>query len=125
MPDPKSILVVGQCSVDGPRIQTYLESLDPGIRVRRLQSDDEFEDQSVANADLILFNRELVGEFRSREGIQLIRALHDRYPDVKLMLVSDYDDAQNEACDAGALPGFGKRDLGTDRATRVVRDALS
>jgi hypothetical protein len=41
-----------------------------------------------------------------------------------MMLVSNYADAQQAAVAAGALPGFGKRELGTPRVSQLIRDAL-
>jgi hypothetical protein len=43
---------------------------------------------------------------------------------MKMMLVSNYPDAQAAAEKAGALPGFGKRDIGSPRVKELLRDAL-
>ena len=51
--------------------------------------------------------------------------LKARLPELKMMLVSNYPDAQAEAIAAGALPGFGKRELGSERVTKLLREALS
>jgi hypothetical protein len=40
------------------------------------------------------------------------------------MLVSNYPDAQAAAVAAGALPGFGKRELGSARIPELIRSAL-
>ncbi len=40
------------------------------------------------------------------------------------MLVSNYADAQKEAVEAGALPGFGKADLGDGQTHERLRNAL-
>jgi len=53
-----------------------------------------------------------------------IRQLREEYPDQKAILVSDYEDAQEEAAGAGALPGFGKADIGSPKFTDTVRSAL-
>ena len=45
--------------------------------------------------------------------------------DVKMMLVSNYPDAQAAAVEAGALPGFGKRDIGSPRVKELLRQALT
>jgi hypothetical protein len=41
-----------------------------------------------------------------------------------MMLVSNYPDAQAAAVAAGAVPGFGKREIGTPRVAQVIREAL-
>ena len=50
--------------------------------------------------------------------------LRQRYPDQKVVLVSDHDAAQDEATQNGALPGFGKQDLGSPKFEECVRQAL-
>jgi hypothetical protein len=46
------------------------------------------------------------------------------HPNVRTMLVSNYPEAQQEALAAGALPGFGKRELSTPRVTQLLRNAV-
>jgi hypothetical protein len=41
------------------------------------------------------------------------------------MLVSNYADAQQAAVAAGALPGFGKREIGTPKVKELLRSALA
>ena len=41
-----------------------------------------------------------------------------------MMLVSNYEDAQNEAVAAGALPGFGKASLGQPHMLARLRPLL-
>ena len=55
---------------------------------------------------------------------ELIRLLKKNHPELKVMLVSNYEDAQEAAVSAGALPGFGKREIGTDKVRDLLRDAL-
>ena len=45
-------------------------------------------------------------------------------PSLKMMLVSNYPEAQQEAIVAGALPGFGKREIGSRRVVDLLRTAL-
>jgi hypothetical protein len=74
--------------------------------------------------DLILFNRELGYGFDPDQGADAIRMLRPTLPNVKMMLISNYPDAQQEAVAAGALPGFGKRELGSPRVLQLLREAL-
>jgi len=74
--------------------------------------------------DLILFNRELDYGFEPATGVEMIRALKSRYPHVRMMLISNYADAQAAAVAAGAVPGFGKREIGSARVRQVLRDAM-
>jgi hypothetical protein len=54
----------------------------------------------------------------------VIKLLGRSYPHTKFMLVSNYPDAQAAAVAAGALPGFGKREIGQPRVAQLIREAL-
>ena len=73
----------------------------------------------------MLLNRELTWGFAESEGVELIRHLRTTHPNVKTMLVSNYPEAQAEALQAGAYPGFGKREIGSAKVGQVIRDALA
>ena len=117
------ILLVGHCGVDGPRMQSQIRDFLDHADVIRINSLCDLQRAVDEGADLLLINREPLG-FEPKLGQDLIRELRDRYPDQKLVLVSDYDDAQEEATEAGALPGFGKSDIGSPRFEQAIRTAL-
>ncbi len=71
---------------------------------------------------MLVVNREPVGFDTS--GIEMIRDVRAEHPEQKALLVSDYDDAQAEAEQAGALPGFGKKEIGSPGLIDVVERAL-
>jgi hypothetical protein len=120
---PTRILLVGHCGVDGPRLQSELVSCFDSADVQRVNSDADLKRACDQGADLLLINREPLG-FSPRLGVDLIQELHSQYPDQKLMLVSDYADAQEEAQGAGAIPGIGKGDIGSSKFEETIRRAL-
>jgi two-component system, chemotaxis family, chemotaxis protein CheY len=71
-------------------------------------------------------NRMLDGEFQLQMGAELVREVVQRSAAKKpaLMLVSNYPEAQAEAQEAGALPGFGKRELHAPTTGERIRAAL-
>jgi DNA-binding NtrC family response regulator len=95
--------------------------------VTTLSADDPKQlDRALAEGvDLVLLNRELGYAFDDAAGVDLIRTLHTRHPQLKLVLVSNYPAAQSAAQSAGALPGFGKRDLGSPRVLQLLKAALA
>src|SRR6266550_3518158 len=118
------VLLVGHCGPDNSYMRMVVRSADPGAQV--VMADDQRElraalDQGV---DLILFNRELGYGFDEEYGVDVIKYLKSNYPSLKMMLVSNYPEAQQEAIAAGALPGFGKREIGSRRVVDLLRDAL-
>jgi two-component system chemotaxis response regulator CheY len=115
------VLSIGQCGVDGPAISKLLtERL--GVQVDSADSIAEAQ-QKVQAADysLVLINRQLAADGAS--GIELIDLLSP-LSDAPLMLVSDYEEAQQEAQQKGAIPGFGKSDLYDEATLTRLRKAL-
>ena len=119
----KRILLVGHCGVDGPRLQREIASQFKSVEADRIHSMDDLEQAVAKGADLLLVNREPLG-FEPLMGVDLIRQLHEEFPDQKAILVSDHEEAQEEAEQAGALPGFGKADIDSPKFARTVRSAL-
>ena len=117
-----SVILVGHCGVDGPRLQREISSRIPGTDVVRVNSTADLERTLGDGADLFLVNREPVGF--DEDGLDIIRDIRDPHPTAKVMLVSDYPEAQEAAVQAGALPGFGKGEMGAESLTDTVRQAL-
>ena len=61
----------------------------------------------------------------SERAVDVIKYLSGNYPTLKMILVSNYSDAQSAAVAAGALPGFGKRELGSQRVVNLLKEALA
>lgn len=91
--------------------------------VEMINSTRDLEAQ-MRGADLALVNRVLDGDFETDEGVELIR-LRAGGGKMRWMLVSNYADAQVAAEAAGALPGFGKAEVNSDKARRRLVDALA
>ena len=119
---PQSVILVGHCNIDGPRLQWEISAKIPGADVVRVNTNADLRRYLENRADLFLVNREPVGF--NEEGLDLIRQIHQDCPDVKVMLVSDYPEAQDAAVQAGALKGFGKSEFGSDSLTDTVKQAL-
>jgi CheY-like chemotaxis protein len=83
--------------------------------------------RSLPTARLLLINRTLDGEYDLQTGVELIRQLKDapQPPRAALMLVSNFPEAQAEALAAGAVPGFGKRDMYSPETKRRILDAIA
>ena len=122
---PKKIVLVGHCGPDSTFLRITVGKADRGAQV--LAADDSAELRRLLDdgVDLLLFNRQLDYGFDDHEGVAVIRKLRAFYPNVKMMLVSNYPEAQAAAVAAGALPGFGKREMGSPRVAELLRDALA
>jgi hypothetical protein len=120
----KKVVLVGHCGPDSSYLKLAVSRAGKDVQV--LAADDSTELQRVLDggADLLLFNRLLDFGFDTTEGVVAIRNLRPHYPNVKMMLVSNYVDAQAAAVAEGALPGFGKRDVNSPRVAEMIRSAL-
>src|SRR4051812_47044334 len=121
---PARVVLVGHCGVDAPRLEKEVSQCLGKAEVITVKNEDALEDAIEDGADLLLFNRELPFGFEESEGLDVMREIRDRHPNLKMMLVSDRKDAQGEAEDLGALPGFGKSQLGSDAVGRCLRSAI-
>jgi DNA-binding NtrC family response regulator len=118
------IILVGHCGVDAPRLEKAVSKCLPRADVISVNCEEQLQEICDEGADLLLINRQLPFGFESEEGIELIEEMQQMHPDVKMILVSDRPDAQEQAKRAGAVDGFGKADLGSSRIAEVLKDAL-
>src|ERR1700678_2730956 len=121
----KKVGLVGHCGPDSSYLRMTIGSIDRGVQILAADDDDSLSRLLGGGVSLLLFNRVLDFGFDEKEGIAIIRKLHKHDPNLKMMLVSNYPEAQAAAVAAGALPGFGKRDLGSPRVKELLRAALA
>jgi hypothetical protein len=120
----KKVALVGHCGPDSSFLRMAVSSADRSVQVLMVDDAGELNKLLADGVDLLLLNREMPYGFDDDEGVGIIRKLRPNYPGVKMMLVSNYPDAQAAAVAAGAVPGFGKREIGTPRVAQVIREAL-
>ena len=120
----KKIALVGHCGPDSSFLRMAISSADRSATILAADDSSELNKLLTDGVDLLLLNREMPYGFEDSEGVGLIRKLRSKHPAVKMMLVSNYPDAQAAAVKAGALPGFGKREIGSSRVNELLRDAL-
>jgi hypothetical protein len=119
----RRIVLVGHCGYDGSMLRAAAVKLAPGVEVTAADSAAALA--CVADRhSLLLVNRVLDGGFATSNGIALIRELAGRGDPPRMMLISNYADAQAAAEQAGARPGFGKADVGKPLAAQRMAAAL-
>jgi two-component system chemotaxis response regulator CheY len=121
----KKVVLVGHCGPDSSYLRLTISKAIPDAKLVAADDDAELKQALDNGVDLILFNRELDYGFSETKGVELIRKLSRFYPKTAMVLVSNYPDAQQAAVQAGALPGFGKRELGSPRVSQLLRDAVT
>ena len=121
---PKKIALVGHCGPDSSFLRIAVSKAQREATILSIDDDSDLKRALDDGVDLLLLNRQLDYGFDTHEGVALLKKIRSKYPAVKAMLVSNYADAQAAAVAEGALPGFGKREIGTPRVNELLRDAL-
>jgi hypothetical protein len=121
----KKVVLVGHCGPDSSYLRIAISRVGKDVQVLSADDGGELNRVLAQNPDLLLFNRQLDFGFDDDEGVAVMRKLRPHYPGLKMMLVSNYPEAQAAAVAEGALPGFGKRELNTPRVQELIRDALA
>ena len=121
----KRVALIGHCGPDSSFLRLAVQKAGRDIKVVAADTSDELQEVIEDGVALLLFNRVLDFGFEEEEGVEVIRRLRAQHPELKMMLVSNYPKSQADAVAAGALPGFGKRDIGSPRVTELIRDALA
>ncbi len=96
----------------------------PRATVTMADTDAELAAVLETGSDLLLFNRVLEVGFADSDGTALLRKVKMQHPEQKVMMVSNYPETQRDAEAAGALPGFGKREIGSDQVKQRLAAAL-
>jgi len=122
---PKKVVLVGHCGPDSSYLRMSVQKALQDVVITMADDDSDLQKLIAAGVDLLLVNRTLDYGFASEGGAELIKHLRAENPELRAMLVSNYPEAQAEAVAAGALPGFGKRELGSPRVVQVLRDAVA
>lgn len=122
------IALVGHCGPDSFALRSAAGRAVPGAGIV-FANDARAAEVEFEKADLLLVNRVLDGEFESVEGVGLIRALVSRpvragARRAAVMLVSNFAEAQKDAVAAGAGPGFGKKEMNSERVRGLIRAAV-
>ena len=119
----KTVLSVGQCGPDQTALAGFLNA---HFDVQILTSDllpDTLETLRGRTVDLVLINRKLDADYS--DGMEILTSIREdpALRDIPVMIISNFDDAQQAAVAAGAARGFGKAEL-SDPATRDTVAAI-
>lgn len=120
----KRVLSVGQCGADHGGLRWALQGEFGAEVVPARSAAEALEKLRHGEYALVLVNRVLDAD--GSPGVDVVRAVkgEEALRRVPVMLVSNYQDAQEEAVAAGAEPGFGKAALGRPEMLERVRPFL-
>jgi len=117
------VLSIGQCAADHAAISRVLADQFQAAVIPVDSEEQVFLELRRAPVNLVLVNRILDADGGS--GLEFIRRWKKQEPHIPIMLVSNYEDAQQEAGQIGAVLGFGKAALGQPAMLDRVRPYLA
>ena len=118
------VLDVGQCNADNYRISELLtQNFD--VRVDRSHSlAQAIESASKKTYDLILINRLLDADGSAGMDVLTSLKLNPSSAEIPVMIISNFQDAQDLAVENGAVAGFGKSALDSEETLTMLKQYL-
>ncbi len=117
----KTVGLIGHCGFDSASLTGMVREIDSQIAVTQVAPGSI---KDLGSDTLILVNRQLGGGWDFPDGVELIRKYAHGENAPRLMLISNYEDAQQHAIEAGGRPGFGKSELSDPAATERLKQAI-
>jgi two-component system chemotaxis response regulator CheY len=119
----RKVLSVGQCGIDHPAIRRLLQHKFDADVIPADSADEAFAELRSQLFDLVLVNRVFDMGGSGLEFIADLKA-DDALVGVPVMLVSDLPEAQRQAKELGAMPGFGKAALHRPETVELLAGVL-
>ncbi|MBA2113375.1 response regulator [Bremerella alba] len=121
---PKQVLDVGNCGYDHSSLKNLIErNFDAKVLQSHGPTDTlkMLREQSFA---LVVINRKLDRDHS--DGMDILKDMKadEQLQDIPVLLLSNFEDAQANAQEVGAVPGFGKRDLGKETTLKKLQPYL-
>lgn len=121
----RKLLDVGQCNADHFQISTTLGKFFD-IEIQRAHSHDEAITLAMDTPfDLILVNRLLDADGSPAMDVLSSLKATPSTAEIPVMVVSNFEDAQKTAVEAGAVRGFGKAALQDNETKMLLANYLS
>ena len=119
----KRLLDVGQCDADHSRISQMLNA-NFDVEIHRSHSSEEtLRKIAETEFDLVLINRLL--DINGDSGLEILKQIKSgSNPSIPVMLISNYEVAQQTAIENGAIPGFGKAALHAPKTLERLGEIL-
>jgi response regulator RpfG family c-di-GMP phosphodiesterase len=118
------VLDVGNCNPDHASISRLLTS---SFNVQVLRADNAAQTMAILATEpvgLILVNRKIDEDYS--DGIEIIKQLkaEPKFASIPVMLITNYEEHQEQAMELGAIRGFGKLSLSSPDTISRLRQVL-
>ncbi|MEM6470478.1 MAG: response regulator [Planctomycetota bacterium] len=121
---PKTVVDCGNCGPDFHSIRQFITSHFDAVVIQTHGRDDTLKQLRKGDVDLVTVNRKLDRDYSDgMDVVKLIKSDED-YKDIPVMLVTNYEEHQQSAMDAGCVRGFGKLALRSDETAELLQPYL-
>lgn len=120
----RRVLSIGQCNPDqGAITRLLLQHFDAQVKAAHT-AEEGFKELKAQPMDLVLVNRRF--DYDGGSGVEFVKQLKQdpELQQTPVMLVSNFEEAQQEAMRAGAVRGFGKDSLHAPQTVARLRGYL-
>ena len=120
----KTLLDCGNCGPDYNSIRQMITSNFDASVLQSHGSEDTLEILRKRKIDLVVVNRKLDRDYS--DGLEVVKAIKadPEVCEVPVMLVTNYEEHQLAAIDAGCVRGFGKLALNDPGTLEVIKPYL-
>lgn len=116
------VMIAGHCSYDTTNLSNLLSQIAEVETVVTRTPQETLAELARTPFRLVLLNR--VFEEGRENGLEMIPQFKKISPATNIMLISNFQDAQTAAVEAGAIPGFGKRALAAAETREMLQRSL-
>lgn len=120
----KRVLSIGNCGFDHGNISATIRQSFGAEVIAASTSAEAFAALQDGPYDLVMVNR--VFETNGDSGLDLIKRIKtdSQHGQTPVLLISNHADAQEQALALGAVPGFGKTQVGKPHMIEALRPFL-
>jgi len=121
---PKILLDCGNCGPDFSAIRSMAESNFGATVLQSHSADDTLQILRSQKVDLVTVNRKLDADYS--DGLEVVKAIKTdaEVGAVPVMLVTNYEEHQLAAIEAGCVRGFGKLAVGQPATLQALKPYL-
>lgn len=120
----KTVIDCGNCGPDYNAIRNLIQSQFDAVVLQSDALEDTLELLAQRSVDLITVNRKLDRDYS--DGLEVIRGIKadPRFAEVPVMLITNYEEHQQTAIEAGAVRGFGKLAINDPATVKLLEPYL-
>ena len=120
---PQRVLDIGNCGPDHGAITQLVTAQFDAVVDGADRAGDALKLLADKDYALVMVNRLL--DIDGSPGMDVIKSVKEQYPDLPVMLITNFEEHQQAAVAEGCVPGFGKRELSSNSTVELLGQYLA